>query len=86
MEENLELTNAQSDRVDEVYNAVFELCKTMTEDENLEWDMSFIGDIADYAAETLHNHEKRVHFPSIVTNEDDTQFIEEYYMEGAKSN
>lgn len=79
--EELELTDAQSERIDEIYNAVFELCKTMTEDENLEWDMAFIGDIADYAAETLCNIGKRVRFPAIVTNEDGTQYTEEYYYE-----
>jgi transcription elongation factor Elf1 len=42
-DKEVELSDRQSKRVDEVYNAVYEMCKTLTENENLEWDMYFIG-------------------------------------------
>ena len=40
--------------------------------------MSFIGEIADCAASILGRHGIRVHFPAVVTNEDGSQYIEEY--------
>ena len=66
---------------DEIYNAAFEFCKVMAEDENLEWNMEIIGQLADFAAELLTNHGSRVRFPAVVTEPDDTQHIEEYYGE-----
>lgn len=80
-EEELELNEVQVARNDEIYNAVFEVCKVMTENPSLEYDINFIGEIAEYAALTLTRHKKRVHFPSIVTNPDSTQYIEEFYNE-----
>lgn len=77
-EKELELNDAQAGRNDEIYNAVFELCRVMTEEPELEWDMSFIGEIADCAASILASQGKRVRFPAVVTNPDGTQYIEEY--------
>ena len=77
-EEELELSDAQADRNDEIYNAVFELCRVMTEEPELEWDMAFIGEIADCAASILASQGKRVRFPAVVTDPDGTQHIEEY--------
>lgn len=74
-----ELSDAQVERNDEIYNEVFDLCKIMAENENLEWDMEIIGQIADYAAELLSDHGIKVRFPSIVTEPDGTEHIEEYY-------
>lgn len=79
--EELELSDAQIARNDEIYNAAFEFCKVMAEDENLEWNMEIIGQLADFAAELLTNHGSRVRFPAVVTEPDDTQHIEEYYGE-----
>lgn len=79
--EELELSDAQIARNDEIYNAAFDFCKVMAEDENLEWNMEIIGQLADYAAELLTAHGSRVRFPSVVTEPDDTQHIEEYYSE-----
>lgn len=41
--------------------------------------MAFIGEIADFAASILTEHDIKVRFPSVVTEEDGTQYIEEYY-------
>ena len=53
----------------------------MAEDDALEWSMEIIGQIADYAAELLTSHGIRVRFPSVVTEPDGSQHIEEYYAE-----
>ena len=39
----LELNDDQIARNDEICNAVFELCKVLTENQELEWDMEYIG-------------------------------------------
>lgn len=78
-EKKLELNDEQVVRNDEIYDTVFELCKVMAENPELEWDMNFIGEIADYTASTLTRHNIRVHFPAIVTNDDNSQHIEEYF-------
>jgi hypothetical protein len=77
--EELELTDAQADRNDEIYEAAFEFCKVLTENPNLKWDMAFLGEIADLAASIMTEQGYKVRFPSVVTEEDGTQYIEEYY-------
>jgi hypothetical protein len=77
--ENLELTDAQADRNDEIYEAAFEFCKVLTENPDLEWDMAFLGEIADLAASIMTEQGHKVRFPSIVTEDDGTQYIEENY-------
>lgn len=79
--EELELSDAQLARNDEIYNGVHTLCQMMAEDDALEWSMEIIGQIADYAAELLTSHGIRVRFPSVVTEPDGSQHIEEYYAE-----
>lgn len=74
-----ELSDAQLARNDEIYNGVYALCRMMAEDEALEWNMEVIGQIADFAAELLTSHGSRVRFPSVVTEPDGSQYIEEYY-------
>ena len=81
-EEDLELNDRQIARVDKVHNAVFEMCKVLTENSDLEWDMHYIGDIADYAADTLCMMGNKVHYPAVVTGEDGKQHIEEYHNGG----
>lgn len=77
--EELELDDAQIARIDEVHNAVMEMCRVLCEDPQLEWDMAFIGEIADIAAEVLARQGKKVRYPAVVTNEDGSQYIEEYF-------
>ena len=79
--EDLELSDEQSTRNDEIYNAAFDFCKVMAEDENLEWNMEILGQLADYAAELLTSHGSRVRYPSVVTEPDGSQHIEEFYGE-----
>lgn len=74
-----ELTDKQSERNDEIYNAVYEMCKVVAEDDNLEWDMYYLGEIAELAANMMAGRGYRVRFPAIVTEEDGSQHVEEYY-------
>ena len=55
------------------------MCKILTEKPSLEWDMYYIGNIADYAANILSMDGNRVRYPMVVTEEDGTQHIQEYY-------
>lgn len=77
--ENLELSDSQVERNDDIYNAVYSLCCVMTENNDLEWDMSFIGDIADAAAGILFEHGYKIRFPSIVTEPDGRQYVDEFF-------
>lgn len=74
-----ELSDEQSARCDEIYNAVYEMCKVVVGDEELEWDMHYLGEIAELAANMMVNRGYKVRFPAIVTEEDGSQHIEEYY-------
>lgn len=76
---HLELSDEQSARCDEIYNAVYEMCKVVAGDEELEWDMHYIGEIAEMTAKMMSDRGYKVRFPAIVTEEDGTQHIEEYY-------
>lgn len=75
----VELSDEQVNRCDEVYNAVFEMCKVLAENPELEWDMAYIGEIAEFAANMMILRGERVRFPAVVTNPDGSQYIEEYY-------
>ena len=83
-EENLELSEEQRARVDEIYDAVYEMCKVLTENPDLGWDEYYIGDISDYAANVLCLLGNKVHYPAIVTEEDGKWYIEEYHGEGGE--
>lgn len=74
-----ELSDEQVARNDEIYNAVYEMCKVMCENEELEWDMHYIGEIAELTANLMVTRGELVRFPAVVTEEDGTQHIEEYY-------
>lgn len=74
-----ELSDEQSARCDEIYNAVYEMCKVVADDEELEWDMYYLGEIAELAANIMVNRGYRVRFPAIVTETDGSQYVEEYY-------
>ena len=79
MYEELELSDKQTARNDEVYNAAYDFCKVMAENENLEWTMEILGQLADFAAELLTSHGSKVRYPSVVTEPDGSQHIEEFY-------
>ena len=74
----VELTSEQIDRLDDMYTAVFDTVRVLVEDENLEWDMSIIGDVTDAMICALRGHHLRVRYPGIVEDADGTQHYEEY--------
>lgn len=81
-----ELSDEQSARCDEIYNAVYEMCKVVAGDEKLEWDMYYLGEIAELTANMMVNKGYRVRFPAIVTKEDGTQRIEEFFKPDQEEN
>lgn len=76
--EKLEFTDEQIERVDEVENAVFHMCETLTEEEYLEWDISYVGEIADAACQILADHGFKIRYPAIVTDYNGDQKIVDY--------
>ncbi len=79
MAEELELSDEQTARNDEIYGAAYEFCKVMAENENLEWNMEILGQLADFAAKLLTGHGSKVRYPSVVTEPDGSQHMEEFY-------
>lgn len=75
----VELNDEQASRCDEVYDAVFEMCKILAKNPELEWDMAYIGEIAELAANMIILRGEKVHFPAVVTEQDGSQYIEECY-------
>lgn len=82
--ESLEFTHEQEARLDDIYNAAFEFCKVMTNDSNWKWDMYFMGEIAEHAAALFVESGMKVYFPAIVTEDDGTECIRDYYMPNEK--
>ncbi|MCM1215590.1 MAG: hypothetical protein NC331_08365 [Lachnospiraceae bacterium] len=80
-DQEVELSDRQIERIDEVHNAVYEMCKALTENEDLEWDMYFIGEIADFAANILVSVGNKVRYPAVVTESNGRQYIVEYHGE-----
>lgn len=76
-----EFSNAQLERIDEVENAAFDFIKVLTEQPDLDWDMSLIGEIADMAADFLVSHGHQVRFPARVCEDDEHCRIVDYYNE-----
>ena len=74
---DVELSRGHLDRLDEIDNAVYQMCQVLTEDADLPWSMEYIGEIADFAAELLVKCGYKVRFPCIV-EEDSEEHIEEY--------
>ena len=75
-----EFTSAQTGRLDEIDNAVYQTILAFlnkTEDE-FPWDMYYIGEVAECIEETLLSMGQRVHCPVIVTGKDRISRIEEY--------
>lgn len=72
-----ELTSEHLERLDSMYNAVYDLCVTFTENEHLEWNMSYIGDITELVCSVLTQKGYRIRYPGVVNDER----IEEFYSE-----
>ena len=80
-EDEVELNALQLCRLDNIYNAVFEMCKVLTDNEELDYNMSYLGPITEFAVNTLLKSKvaHMINFPSVITNKDGSQYIEPYY-------
>lgn len=74
----LELEDEDLEFLDTVYNSIYDTCKLFTENENLEYDMGYIGYIADTMASELAERGNTVKYPAVVTEENGNQYIEKY--------
>lgn len=80
-DEKVELSDEQSKAVDDVYKAVYTLCQELTANEHLEWDISYIDEIADCVTDILAKHGLTVRFPAVVADAEG-EWIEEYVKPG----
>ena len=80
--EEIELSDAQLQRNDDIYAAVTEMCRVLTENDKQEFDMGIVGPIADYAAMLLTREGSKVRFPSVVHDTNGRVYIEDYYDDG----
>jgi hypothetical protein len=76
-EDELELTNEQVERNDEIDNAVFN-CFNILAEKELKWDMEVIGGGTTVIKSFLKDYGIEVRHPGIVTLEDGTQEYREY--------
>lgn len=78
-EEEVELGEKHIERIDEIHHAVYEMCKVLAEKEDLEWDMYYIGEITDFAANILVSMGNKVRYPAIASGDNGRQYIVEYH-------
>lgn len=81
-EVEVELTDDQVARCDEIYQSVYDCIKIITENPDLKYDISYIGDITETLVLEILKHpaipDKAIHFPGVVTDEPSgSQHIEE---------
>ena len=79
MPDESDFTDEQLARINEIHNAAYDLCRILAEKEDLEWDMSYIGEVADYASNLLVDRGFRVYYPERVADNDGNLIISEYY-------
>lgn len=79
VEEELELTDEQAARMDELDNAAHEYLKVLLNDPDLEWNQEYIGGLNDIAAEMMHRKGFKIYYPAVVTKADGSQVREDFY-------
>lgn len=73
-----ELSDSAIARLDVIDNAVFDMLQELVEDDKeLEWDMSIIGPVAEYAIQLLKNAGHKASYPGMVVNTDGAVEYEE---------
>lgn len=73
-----ELSELALARLDDIDNAVYNMLQEIVEDDtDLDWDMSIIGPIAEYAISLLKQAGHKVSYPGMVVNTDGTVEYEE---------
>ena len=78
-DEELEFTNAQTERLDEIDNTVYQALLVLLEktEEELPWDMSLIGPVVEAIADACESCGYHMRYPTIVTEKDGSQHYEE---------
>lgn len=82
LDKEVELSDAQLQRNDDIYAAVTKMCRVLTENNEQEFNMSIVGPIADYAAMLLTREGNKVRFPPVVQDTAGHIYIENYYDDG----
>lgn len=81
MSKELEFTKQQEERIDDVYNAVYDCMLTVLDKtpEEFPWDMEYIGQCTDVliSALFLTGATNKIYFPSIV-DDNGNEHIEDY--------
>lgn len=83
----LEFNNRQTERLDELDNMTFDtICAYLDypDQENFEWNMEIIGEVAECIEETLRHHGYRVYRPYCTINMDGKVEIRDYVEPVAK--
>ena len=80
-EEEPQFTREQEERIDEVYNEVFEMCCKLTagSEREVKYDMALLGPLADNIAECLIQNGYEVYFPTQTTDEKGKTVILDFY-------
>lgn len=80
-EEEPQFTRVQEERIDEVYNAVLEMCCKLTAggEKEVEYNMVLLGPLADNIAEYLTHNGYEVYFPTQTTEENGKTVIYNFY-------
>lgn len=80
-EEEPQFTRIQEERIDEVYNEVFEMCRELTAggEREVKDDMALLGPLADNIAEYLIQNGYEVYFPTQTTDEKGKTVIRNFY-------
>ena len=73
-----DFTFQQFDRICEVYDLTLDYCQKLAESDDLEWDMSIFGPIAEFASEQLAKSGIPVRFPSVVSD-GENDVVQDYY-------
>ena len=75
-----EFTSSQTERLDEIDNAVYQTILAFLDksEDEFPWDMSYIGEVAECIEKTLLSMGQRVYRPVIVTGKDGISHIVEY--------
>ena len=74
--QEVELNQSQLERIDELHNAVYDLCVLFTENPDLEWDMCYIGEIADRITDALVGYGEGVHYLVVVYDNNGDRIVE----------
>ena len=79
MNEELELTDEQVERMDELDNAAHEYLKVVTNNPKLPWNQEYIGNLNDSAADLMYHKGFKIYYPAIVTDAEGNQQREDFY-------